>query len=363
MSRMEKEPDVTALHATQHLHRRGLPFWARHAGAVVVAALVLQPYFFITYRMMVFNTVPRDDYAPFLLWLAGAPGGVFPGSPYGYRVLTMVAAWPLYAAFPPLRLTNMPADIALPYLQATAAIAALSFLCTIVAGLLGYRIARDKAGFGRAEAVMAAALLFLACGYSQFFGIDPVSIMLVAACVALLHRPRAFAGLVVASVLFNEKVAIVLALWLTIRWLLVPADRRAIWRQCAAALGAVLLYGLILAAIRMPGHEYQLRPLGYGATFLDNLGVLLSGRGVVLDIVPVIMLALSVAAGWRRGGSRLAGGMFRRTDMLVIPGLVLVALVLTQMFQVGRIVMHAAPLFAVPVAAGFAAWAGGKRRG
>ena len=53
-------------------------------------------------RIMVFNTVPRDDYAPFLLWVIGAPGGAFPGSPYGYRLLTILAAVPLYHILPAL---------------------------------------------------------------------------------------------------------------------------------------------------------------------------------------------------------------------------------------------------------------------
>jgi hypothetical protein len=59
--------------------------------------LALEPLFFIIDRITVFDTVPRDDYAPFLLWLAGPPGGAFQGSPYGYRLLTMVAAKPARA--------------------------------------------------------------------------------------------------------------------------------------------------------------------------------------------------------------------------------------------------------------------------
>jgi hypothetical protein len=44
-------------------------------------------------------------------------------------------------------------------------------------------------------------------------------------------------------------------------------------------------------------------------------------------------------------------GLFRRSDVLVIPALAAVALVLTHLFQAGRIVMHAAPLYVVPAVA------------
>ncbi len=117
---------------------------------------------------MVFDTLPRDDYAPFLLWLAGAPGGAFPESPYGYRLLTMVAALPLYYALPALRLTNLPAALTPQYVQATAAIAALSYLSLLAAGLLSYRIARDRAGLPRREATLAGVLLgYLSCTVSS----------------------------------------------------------------------------------------------------------------------------------------------------------------------------------------------------
>jgi hypothetical protein len=49
---------------------------------------------------------------------------------------------------------------------------------------------------------------------------------------------------------------------------------------------------------------------------------------------------------------------FRGLDILVIPGLVAVALVLTQMFQVGRIVTHAAPLYVIPAAVALGRWLG-----
>jgi hypothetical protein len=49
---------------------------------------------------MAFNTVPRDEYAPYLLWLLNMPGGGFPGSLYGYRILSTIAGAPFFYLLP-----------------------------------------------------------------------------------------------------------------------------------------------------------------------------------------------------------------------------------------------------------------------
>lgn len=39
--------------------------------------MFLLPFFFVILRLMIFDTVPRDEYEPFLLWLLDQPGGAF----------------------------------------------------------------------------------------------------------------------------------------------------------------------------------------------------------------------------------------------------------------------------------------------
>ena len=46
-----------------------------------ITCVILLPWFFDTYRIMAFNTVPRDDYAPFLLHLCTGRG-VWPTAPF-----------------------------------------------------------------------------------------------------------------------------------------------------------------------------------------------------------------------------------------------------------------------------------------
>lgn len=330
--------------------------WIRCLAVLVALALVLEPLFFTIDRIMVFDTVPRDDYAPFLLWLVGAPGGAFPDSPYGYRLLTMLAALPLYYVLPPLRLTNLPASLTPQYVQATAALAALSYLSLLAAGLLAYRTTRDRVGLPRREATLAGALLGILILHSQFFGIDAFAILLVAAGVFLLSRPIAFAMLIVPSVFANEKVVIVFALWLTLRCVCAAADRQRFRSQWFATLAAVVVYLAALLILHLPGNSYQVEPGGYLATLLSNLRASISARGLLLNALPVVVLFAVGALGWRYGERPLPACLFRPIDLLVIPGLVMVALVMTQFFQTGRIVMHAAPLYVVPAAAALGRW-------
>ena len=84
---------------------------SRRQGGRRCIALILHPLCLILFRLMIFDTLPRDDYAPMLLWWLGQPGAVPPTSPYGYRVLSMLAAVPFYHLLPPFALTNLPGNL------------------------------------------------------------------------------------------------------------------------------------------------------------------------------------------------------------------------------------------------------------
>lgn len=324
----------------------------------VLAALLalLSPFFWAIYRTMAFHTLPRDDYAPFLLWLVRGPGGAFPGSPYGYRILSVAAAVPFYFILPTLRLSELPAHIPVAYLKATAAIALLSWLSMVLGGFVVFHVATRQCGLGKRDGLLAAGLLFLLCWHSQAYGIDPVAIMLVAVAVAVLHRPGVFTGLAIVSVMADEKVCLVLFLWLGVRVALHAEDRRELRVQWAATVVALALYLLMLRAIHLSGNSYQLEPDGYMRTVVANLAASASGRGLVLDIVPSLLLAVVAVAGRPAIQAGLPGGLFRRTDTLVIPALMLVALAVTNSFDTGRVVMHAAPLFVIPAIGSLAHW-------
>jgi hypothetical protein len=208
--------------------------------------------------------------------------------------------------------------------------------------------------------VLAAALLWALGWFGQFTALDPLSIGLVALGVAIVDRPAWFAALVLASVPFNEKVAMTLAVWLAIRCGLSRADRAALGVQCVAALAAVAAYLALVKLVPMPGNSYQLNPADYPTTLRENIAAYASARGVMLDALPIAVLAAIGVAGHARGG-RI--GPFRAADVLVVPALAVVALFLTHLFQAGRIVLHAAPLFVAPAVASLGRWLDEPRRG
>lgn len=324
----------------------------RAGGWLAGFALLLHPAFFLIYRLSVFNTMPRDDYAAFLLWTVGNPEGVLPISPYCYRVLSMVLAAPFYYVMPALQLTNLPPGLSPAYLKATAALSALAFLAWIAGAMLIYAIAVGKCGLSRRDGILAAGLLFALGLFGQIAAIDLLTIALVTLGVALLDRRWSFCVFVLVSILANEKIALVLAIWLTIRCVLSLEDRAAFGVQCISAILAVVAYFVLIRIVQMAGNGYQLDPAGYPLTLRENLAAYFSARGVLLNIVPVAIL-MAIAVFGHRGRRQAGGRLFRPADILVIPALIGVALLLTHLFQAGRIVMHAAPLFVIPAIAAF----------
>ena len=52
--------------------------------------------FFDSYRIAFFKAESYDDYARYLIWLLGEPGGALPKSPFVYRIGSVVFAAPFY---------------------------------------------------------------------------------------------------------------------------------------------------------------------------------------------------------------------------------------------------------------------------
>jgi len=315
------------------------------AGAAVF--LLFLPVFFAIYRLMAFATVPRDDYAPFLLWLIGAPGGRFPESPYGYRILSVVFAAPFYA-LPALQLTNLPSDLSAAYLHATAALAMLSYVSMLAGGGLVWRMAQ-KAGLPARDGLLAASLFLALNGFTQFFAIDPLALVWIALCWFALPKRVPFAVVALVAPLINEKIVIVLTLALAARCIFDWRTLRLFWVQFLTILLACAIYAGLLWGIALPGNSYQLKPSSYMVTLVSNLQTSLSPRGLVLNVLPAVVIGCVALAAFL--GRRLVPRTcFHGADLLALPGLIVVALTLTETLQVGRVLAHAAPLLVVPAA-------------
>jgi hypothetical protein len=265
---------------------RTTPWLLAYLGLVIL----LTPLLFAIHRMTVFHTVPYDDYSPYVLWLAGTGQGGIPPSPYCYRILSVLAAVPFFEVLPPLGLTNAPADASPLWLRASLAINVVNYLAMIAAAVITAKVAIRRCGASPSEGALAGTLLFALAWFTQVVALDGLALLFIAAAVALVERPLAFLALLVISIAVNEKVALVVTLWLAARVVLVPADRSRLWRPCVFAGGALALYFLVIAVLHIPGNEYQLDPGRSVATLAFNLRAYLTGRGVVLNLLPIGLL-------------------------------------------------------------------------
>jgi len=136
----------------------------------IVSCVVSLPSFFDAYRIMVFNVLPRDDYAPFLLHFCTGHGA-WPGSPSGYRFLSVLPAIPLYWVLPLIKFNRMPV-LDPSYLKATEAFAVLSFISIAAATTVTFEFVRLKIRGSLSQASFIAALTMIVAGFAGRTGIE-----------------------------------------------------------------------------------------------------------------------------------------------------------------------------------------------
>ena len=204
--------------------------------------------------------------------------------------------------------------------SATAALAAVSFVALTASAVMAYRLAVDRFGLGRPEGIFAALFVLVAQLYASPFGVDPLAICVVVLALYFVERVSVFAVILVASVIVNEKIAILFVVWLTIRCVLRADDRRALGPQWLASIAAIVAYGVLLAVVRLPGHGEQLDPGVYFPTLVQNVvASVTTTRGLMFNIVPCALLIGVVAWSWRTLGWQ-RHRIYARLDLLVDPG-------------------------------------------
>ena len=319
----------------------------RAAVALALLAVLSLPLFFDIYRAAAFNTAPRDDYAPYLLYLVG-DGGALPGAPFVYRFLSVAVAVPFYHALPGYIFSNLPpTDPA--YLQAVEALSFSSWLWLALTPAVIYVLAR-RSRAGRGAAAIAALLTLPLSGFLARVGIDPLAVFVICLLLLWVDRPLLFAPLALLSSVLNEKASLVLAVALAGRLL---AARRAgrpfgQWPALTASLAAVAVYFAVTLVYDAPGNEAQTNPALFLSHARSTLAYTLSAKGRVLHALPALVVAGLAALALRY---RRASG-FQAADTLALVALLALALVADVSYNVGRIVMHAYPFY-LPAAALF----------
>jgi hypothetical protein len=310
-----------------------------------VALAATYPVFVDTYRSMIFQTTPRDDYAPYLLHLVG-DGGEVPGAPRSYRVLSVALAVPAYEAIPTYRFKKLNAGTDPDYLRATQALAAVSWLALAALAVLAWRTARDRFGASRPA---SAAVLFATVAFARYVsiaGVDPVALLLIAAAVHWFARPLAFAAIVILSVGFNEKVWIVATLLVGAR-ILSARSLRPYRLHALACVAAIALYAGSVRYFRSAERPSLGRPILVDAP--ATIRMTLTPKGVAQNVLPVAIVLAAFA--WT--ASRLhdhRGPYWSPLDVLVPLGLTAIGVAMNVEYTLGRLVFHALPLVMPPLA-------------
>jgi hypothetical protein len=315
---------------------------------LVLALSATYPVFTSAYRSMVFQTAPRDDYAPYLLWITGERASP-PRAPMCYRILSVAVAVPFYRALPVYRFTRLP-DADPAYVRATQALAFTSWLALAGLAVVMYRIARDRLRASRSAALVAFFATPLFAQYTAVVGVDPLALLLTAAAYYWLTAPTAFVPIVLVSTAFNEKVPIVVGLLLLARVMAAPRETlRRYPAQLVAVAAAIVGYGAVRHALGIAGNENQMQPLSWLASLLPMLRVTLSVKGLLLNVLPTALCFAAYGLVWRRRDS-IPSTYWSRADVLVPLGLVGIGIAVDVDYTLGRLVLHALPLV-LPAAA------------
>lgn len=324
---------------------------ARLKESLIVLALSLvatYPVFVEVFRLMVFQAAPRDDYAPYLLYLLGKPGGELPGAPFAYRFMSVAVAVPFYQLLPVYRFTNL-VDVDMAYLRATQALAFVSWMSLALLAVVIHRTARDRMRASPSAAIAAAFATVIFSRYAAVGGVDPLAMLLIATAAYAFERPAAFAGVAVLSAAFNEKVWIVLTLLVAARAL----DTRSLRPYRAHAIACLVAIGCYAGAklyLQIPGNEHQTAPASYLSNARAALQLTFSTKGVLQNVFPVALVlgAFAWASRVLRGSAR---PFFTAWDIFVPVALTGLGIAINVTYTLGRLVMHVLPLILPALAA------------
>ena len=305
--------------------------------------LVSFPLFFDIYRLVAFKTAPGDDYVPFLLLFISHQGR-WPGSPFGYRVLSVIPAIPLYWFLPFYKFSLLP-KMDFAYLKATEALSFLSFLATAGAATVAFKMVRGKLDRSFAEASLAALLTLVLANFDGIEGVDPIGVFLVFLLLYWFERRELFFLLFMLAPLANEKVILFFLFLIAGRMIFINGFWRSHVWQIGAVAGGLAIYILAIKIIALPGNEGQ-------TEFSRRLPLLLQGselsvsslKGLVQDVVPVLVFGAPCL--WFCLSRAEANGLMTASDLIVPLGMLFVGLSFTEpiQFQAGRIVAYAMPL-------------------
>jgi hypothetical protein len=329
-------------------HLAARPSFVRFVGCAALFLTTI-PLFFEIYRTAAFNTVSRDDYAPYLLGLVGDPHGKFPGSPAGYRLFSVAPAILFYHLLPLYTFKTLDV-VDIPYLRATQALAMFSYLAIVLTAVVMGRIARRRYGASLLSSLAVALLSVLLTDLVGRPGVDVIAVFMISLVLLCQDQPLLFTILLLLSAGVNEKIPLLFTAVMGARlavstwrpgW---AGDRRPAYWQWLAPLLALGMYAIARAYVRLPGHEEQTSVQAFLPSVVAFVFYTLSPKGLVLNLLPIVVLLLIMWVAYQ-GNAGHGGRLLPLSDISGFLVLSMLASVASLGYTVGRLVMYAFPLY------------------
>jgi hypothetical protein len=235
--------------------------------------------------------------------------------------------------------------MATTYLRATEALSMISFLSVIGGSAIQYLILR-RLRVTRELAVCGAFLFFLGCGFIGLTTIDPLALFMISVLFLWIDKPILFSLTVLPMAIVNEKIVV---LWFAILWgryfyAKIRHEDYIQTMQLIAVSASAAIYGTLVALWHLPGDNNQRDILLYPRQAYATLLHCLNSKGLILNVLPVVLLTLAVFYLWRSPKSE-----YKRIDSLGLVALILAASVGDVTYNVGRISIYFMPIIITPL--------------
>ncbi|MCG8525493.1 MAG: hypothetical protein MI748_03865 [Opitutales bacterium] len=306
-----------------------------------IFTILLLPLLFETYRTNAFDTVPRDPYEPYLLYLAGEEQGFLPGSPFAYRILSIVPA------LVPFKLIDAPvlSQIESPnqiWLNAVFANAVISYLSVVSLSSIMYLIVRDRMGCSMMTAISSALAVPILHGFTGVYLTDPFVILYLFVTFAALKRFWIWIPMIIVGVGVNEKIPLIFAIYSLLT--LIHLRNKKTYLTFACSFAACIIYVLIRHMLNFPGYENQTDVTTFLAGFWNSFEMSLSAKGIMRNFIP-IMIMLVIAGTAVLAKEKNQEHPILPSHVFLVVALAFVSFATDVQMNVGRNVMHLFPLF------------------
>jgi len=314
-------------------------------------ALVTHSLFFDIYRGAVFNIVPHDHYEYYAFFFLGHDLGELPPQTHAYRVIAVLFALPFYYIVPLFTFSGAePPAVDANYLRMLISFSFVTYIAVLVTCITAYLMARKRFGTSIQLATVIVLWTFLMLRHLRegLYGVDAMGVMVVALIIYHMNNKGLYALLVIVGVFVNEKVAMIFFMLMAGRWLFYRPKQIDIY--LIAPVIALLLYAVV--NIITPyffsfssGTGAHRDVANFLAQFVETLMVSFTMKGIILNVIPVIILFALYYLANAATKHIDTGIYFKSTDIVVLLGMLFITHLINVDYNVGRIVMYVFPLY------------------